>query len=125
MKYKMTPTLSLVITPETPEEQALVNLMNKMSVRNGGGTIHNAGMTYAEGRRESINIEFVGAPSGQKDATDHDVKYDDAFGHPGIDCCRRCEATSMNGGFSQPCPQNAKSAGTDAGSASPIHSQPQ
>lgn len=64
MKYQMTPNLTLVITPETPEEQALVNLMSKMSARNGGGCIHNAGMTYAEGRRESLNVEFVAAPSG-------------------------------------------------------------
>jgi len=33
----------------------------------------------------------------------HDIKYDDAFGHPGVDYCQRCGNTSTNGGLSNSC----------------------
>lgn len=36
----------------------------------------------------------------------HDVIYDNAFGHPGVDTCRNCSSTSMSADWRKPCKRN-------------------
>lgn len=58
MKYEMHENLSLVLIPETREEHALVSLLEEMTVTVNPCAIHNAGMTYGEGRRLSLTLVF-------------------------------------------------------------------
>jgi len=57
VKYEMSGTI-LTIIPQTREEQTLCDLLGKMEVVGGYGSIINAGMTWEEGKRSCVGIEF-------------------------------------------------------------------
>lgn len=58
MKYLMSENLVLELIPETPEDQALVKLLDGMRVSKGG-TIRNVGMTADQGHRTTVTIHFL------------------------------------------------------------------
>jgi len=58
MKFTLHENLVLVIEPETTEEQALVNLLDKMELQKDGTGIMNAGMDWKEGRRSYMTFAF-------------------------------------------------------------------
>ena len=59
MKYTLHDNLVLTIEPETPEEQALVNILEKMELKENGHGIINAGMDWDGGRRTFLGFKFV------------------------------------------------------------------
>jgi hypothetical protein len=58
MKYTLHENLVLSIEPETREEQALVSLLEKKTLKLNGHGIKNAGMTWEEGRRTFLTWRF-------------------------------------------------------------------
>ena len=58
MKYTLHENLVLVIEPETTEEQALVDLLDKMELHKNGTGIKNACMNWNEGRRAYMTFVF-------------------------------------------------------------------
>ncbi|MEM6885450.1 MAG: hypothetical protein AAF571_10490 [Verrucomicrobiota bacterium] len=59
MKYELHDNLVLTIKPETREEQALVNLLEKMKLTENGHGIENAGASFEAGRRSYLGYRFV------------------------------------------------------------------
>ncbi len=64
MKYTLHENLVLTIFPETKEEQALIKLLEGMKLEVNGHGIHNAGMTYDEGKRTYLGYRFVPLDNG-------------------------------------------------------------